>query len=401
MSSDFSATPNDSLDAAFLLVSRQLDEELTGQEMSQLEKLESQWPLETGSFRRQCQNLRAQLQTAPAQNITGLLFTSQPAMVAKPEEQWPVRRHSRAQQLIVGTTTAILCCGLLVAVFGPVDRSAQFTMASGQRSLPQRESFRDAPQPLDGIPSGGTPMADSLAFSPATRASKDPENPVVLRSEMSDTASAIAVADDTAANTSTDDMITPLVQSDNWNVVVVKVDGQDRDQAMDRIASIVMEHGLRLQRSNGEGRSEWLGVVLTSADGASEDVVTAMENGLSESSTSRGFAESRMSPEASSKIIAAVRESLQYPTRSELHHGRIFVALPTAPLIAGSVRSSGTAEPAPAAAVQNRLVEATSSAEAISDRKSPETLAKGSSAENFSNTRPSVTLVVFEFPPHQ
>ncbi len=244
-------------------------------------------------------------------------------------------------------------------------------------------------------------MADSLAFSPAARISADPTDPIALQAEMSDVASAIAAADDAAANTSTDDVITPLVQSDNWNVVVVKVDGQDRDQAMDRIASIVMEHGLRLQRSNGEGRPEWVGVVLTSADGASEDVVTAMENGMSESTASRDTAGSRMSPEASSKIIAAVRESLQYPTRSELHHGRIFVALPTSPLIAGSARSSGPPEPAPAAAVQKRVVEAKTSSEAVADRKSSEpALAKSASAEA-SQVAPMVTLVVFEFSQHQ
>jgi len=248
----------------------------------------------------------------------------------------------------------------------------------------------------------GTPMADALEFSPTIPTPDGPGSPVALKSETSDASLALAAVDQAAAETSTDDIITPLVQSDNWNVVVVKVNSQDRDQAMDRIASIVKEHGLRLQRSAGKDRPEWLGVVLTSADGASEEVVTAMEKGLSESTTVRDSAESHMSPEATSKIIAAVRESLRYPTRSELHHGRIFVALPTAPLMASSARSAGTLEPSPTAAAQNRVGEAKTSSEAVADKKTSEAaFAKSAATDASQVTPPMVTLVVFEFSPHQ
>jgi hypothetical protein len=132
------------------------------------------------------------------------------------------------------------------------------------------------------------------------------------------------------SNASEDDVsIAPLIQSDNWNVVVVKVDGHDRDMAMDRIQAIVKEHGLRLQKSAGQDQSEWLGVVLTSAVDQNSEVLTAMERDLGEQSPAKGAADSKVAESTSLEIIAAVRESLRYPTRSELHHGRIFVALPT------------------------------------------------------------------------
>jgi len=400
MPSDSSSSQNDSLNAALMLVSRQLDEELTQDEASRLAQVETHWPTEIGSFRRQCQLLRVQLQTAPAQKITGLLFTIPPAPVAAFADEVPARRRSGAQRLVVGTVTAILCCGLVVAVFGPSERSADSTMASARSSPAHVEYSPDARHAADVMPSMGTPMVDSLEFSPVAPMSDGPGSPIALKSETSDASLALAAVDQAAAETSTDDIITPLVQSDNWNVVVVKVNSQDRDQAMDRIASIVKEHGLRLQRSAGKDRPEWLGVVLTSADGASEEVVTAMEKGLSESTTRRQIVESRMSPEASSKIIAAVRESLRYPTRSELHHGRIFVALPTAPLMARAIRSSGSSaasQPA-ATSARNEVVKA----EAITeDQSSKPTLAKVTEPEASPIASPTVTLVVFEFPQHQ
>jgi hypothetical protein len=133
----------------------------------------------------------------------------------------------------------------------------------------------------------------------------------------------------------------------------------------------------------------WLGVVLTSNVVGREDVVNAMESvGASNGSVTE-------TPSADSQeamFIAAARESLKHPTGSELHHGKVFVVLPSAPSAKGEANSIASNEKASAAetsgAASSELVD-----NSISSAKGP--VAK--SARITAKAVPAVTLVVFEF----
>ena len=91
-------------------------------------------------------------------------------------------------------------------------------------------------------------------------------------------------------------------------------------------------------------------------------------------------------------FIAAARESLKHPTRSELHHGKVFVVLPSSP----SVKGNGPI------VASNPQVAAAGNASATSPgpAENSAVVAKGSavkSARISAKAVPAVTLVVFEF----
>ncbi len=130
--------------------------------------------------------------------------------------------------------------------------------------------------------------------------------------------------------------VQPLIQSDDWNVVVVRIDAEDRDQAMDQIQSIVKKAGLQLKGSAGHDESHWLGVVLASNVAGREEVVNAM--GGERVGASNGYVtETPPVDSQEAMFIEAARESLKHPTRSELHHGKVLVALPSESSTSGRI----------------------------------------------------------------
>ena len=183
--------------------------------------------------------------------------------------------------------------------------------------------------------------------------------------------------------------VQPLIQSDDWNVVVVKIDSKDRDQAMDQIQSIVQKAGLQMKGSTGPDESRWLGVVLTSNVAGREDVVNAMES----VGASNGYV--TQTPPADSQeamFIAAARESLKHPTRSELHHGKVFVLLPSSPSVKGDDQTVASSQQVAAAG--------NASATSPGPVENSAVVAKGSAAKSArisAKALPAVTLVVFEF----
>ena len=306
------------LSHAYWLVSRDLDEPLSLEESNQLRRLEGLYSHQIEAFRRDCGQLRAALNALPMKPVGKSLFmvpgthASAMPVVVDPLPVVVRRTRSGAQRLVVGVVTSALC-GILVLAWNRAQDDTSSAPAMVQMSSSESAERLGLDRALsldvaDGMPAAGLSDAGHLSKPSAMTAA-----PALVKSDV----------ETDADNTS----IAPLIQSDNWNVVVVKVEGRDRDMTMDRIQAIVQEHGLRLQKSAGHDQSEWLGVVLTSAMEQSSEVLTAMERDLGESTPFA--AESQLDASRSSEIIAAVRESLRYPTRSELHHGRIFVALPT------------------------------------------------------------------------
>lgn len=330
--------PDDPLSQAYLLVSRVMDERLSVAEESELTRLEAIYPQELKSFRSQCQQIRTTMRLLPVTPVGSSLFVQPPAdaksvssagavstaavelEIHKPRPFEEPKTRSGAQRLVVGIVTSVLCGVLFLSLNRSPDDAASTPMMAELSPLSSENSLApDRPFSLE--------TSDEMMVGRISGAAAPLESPAATAPVMEADMPTL-LAENSGA--SEDDIsIAPLIQSDNWNVVVVKVDGHDRDMAMDRIQAIVKEHGLRLQKSAGQDQSEWLGVVLTSAVDQHSEVLTAMERDLGEQSPAKGAADSKVAESTSLEIIAAVRESLRYPTRSELHHGRIFVALPT------------------------------------------------------------------------
>jgi len=351
-------TANPELEEALMLTSRELDEMLTDAERARLADLESVWTNEVARFRSQSRQLRSTLQSLPQTNVQMQLWQQSEltdSQIPAPRPIVAVPRRG-TQTLILGSVSVVICALLLMIV-----RAPQTDFASSERA------------------------GSSAAMSPASIAVE--QDALLADSDvMVGVGGGSVVGLNAAAMTDTDsgvaeDSIQPLIESENWNVVVVKVEGQDRDQVMDRIQSIVHAHGLRLQRSAGQDEPEWLGVVLTSAVEGSDEVVNAMEQDAAHSSTNftknkdnisaKAKSSEANTTKASAEIVAAVRRSLQYPTLSELHHGRVFVALPTEAEFKARAVRKGADRSVPSPSDNASLDKASKSKEAAAENAVP------------------------------
>ena len=419
--------PDDPLSQAYLLVSRAMDERLSVAEESELSRLEAIYPQELKSFRSQCQQLRTTMRLLPVTPVGSSLFVQPPAgaksvssagavstatvsaatvstaavelEIHKPRPFEEPQARSGAQRLVVGIVTSVLCGVLFLSLNRSPDDAASTPMMAELSPLSSENSLApDRPFSLE--------TSDEMMVGRISGAAAPVESPAAAAPVMEADMPTLLVENSGASED--DSSIAPLIQSDNWNVVVVKVDGHDRDMVMDRIQAIVKEHGLRLQKSAGQDQSEWLGVVLTSAVDQNSEVLTAMERDLGEQSPAKGAADSKVAESTSLEIIAAVRESLRYPTRSELHHGRIFVALPTqqeAKLAIGDrleeskTQNADVAASAARAKDDHSLQKRTAKASELALVK-PEVARqddKTAAAANAQQVPAVVTLVVFEF----
>ena len=371
----------------FELLSRQYDGDLAAAESQRLATLESDHREAAKKFRQQAGVVSRLMKRIPVRSAERVLFespvTTIPRAIALPDPAILPRR-SGAQRIIVATVTSLLCAGILLAVnWRPGFDDSQ--MLAKTESLHQTIKAR----------AGSASDLDSDAMMAEGRRMSD-ATPMQMAADVrpDDLLGASAIANAEAAGGTTSEYslasdVQPLIQSDDWNVVVVQIDGKDRDQAMDQIQAIVQKAGLQLKGSMGPDESRWMGVVLTSNVAGREDVVNAMEN----VGASKGYvSETPPADSQEAMFIASARESLKHPTRSELHHGKVFVVLPSAPSAKREDRIVATNEQTAAAetpgAASPEPVETS-----ISAAKGP----VGKSASVSVKAVPAVTLVVFEF----
>jgi hypothetical protein len=384
INSDNRFDSENALEEAFQLVSRQLDEALSESELSRLAALELSNPSEIQEFRQRCLHVRSLIQTFPVTHIAHPLFDVQAATTKQKTE---VRTDRRGTGKFYGGLLASGLCGVLILAFlkpwnlrdAPENRADSATIPS--------ITLADAMQTTR--PAATEPVATMRTeFAQVEIPGRVADNDLPLDAMVAEPESA------EMANS-----IRPLYQSDNWNVVVVKVNGQNRDEAMDQIQAIVHQHGLRLQRSGENSKPDWLGVVLTSTVRGSNEAVSAIEAGVGNSQTDSLPPRTTEQSEYS-EIVSAVRESLRHPTRSELHHGEIFVALPTAPHSAKNNEVSAFPLPKPnsAKATQDSILSKDESRAELENQ----ILTSPSAAANPNENAPAVvTLLVvkFESPP--
>lgn len=368
--SDKYSTANSELEEALLLVSCQLDEALTRVESARLAELEVAWPKQVEAFRQQSLSLRKALRALPVRTVADSVSFVWTELANRGDEPTTVKSDRRGSyRLLTGILGTILCAGFLLALTQPWKDPDSLMVESNQARMESDSVPLHVPGAFSGEPASAFSM------------------PLTSEEQIPD-----ADAASPSFAESNEEFVKPLWESDNWNLVVVKVNGQNQDEAMDLIQKIVNRHGLHLQRSAGADQSQWLGVVLTSATSDSENVLAAMESvGGSQS----GLPSGSMTDSTKVEIIDAVRESLRHPTRSELHHGKIFLALPTnnieIPAKAG-LRSLADriSEASPGMGAKNSTAPMNSTAPKSS--RPAEVLGKMSP-----NSSAPVTLVMFEF----
>ncbi|MCX7396419.1 MAG: hypothetical protein NT138_01935 [Planctomycetales bacterium] len=373
--------------ALFELLSRHYDGDLGAAESERLATLESAHREASENFRRQAGMVSCLLKGIPVCSVQALLFetpvTTTPRATSGPDPAILPRR-SGAQRVVVGAVTSLLCAGLLLALNQTPDDAGAPMLAKADRLHGTMEARGGSGSPMDSgsMMEQGRIMSDAMSMPMAADV---PPNALLGAAAIANT----EAAGDTNTEASSALEVQPLIQSDDWNVVVVRIDGKDRDQAMDQIQSIVQKAGLQLKGSAGPDESRWLGVVLTSNVVGREDVVNAMES----VGASNGYVtETPPADSQEAMFIAAARESLKHPTRSELHHGKVFVVLPLSPLMNGDEQTVAA----------NPQVAATGRANATSPWpvESSAVDSEGSAAKSArisATAVPAVTLVVFEF----
>ena len=377
----------------FELLSRQFDGDLAAAESQRLATLESAHREASENFRRQAGMVSCLLKGIPVCSVQALLFetpvTTTPRATRVPDPAILPRR-SGAQRVVAGVVTSLLCAGLLLALNQRPDNAGAPLLAKAERLHGTMETRGVSGSPMDSgsmmehgrmLEQGGT-MSDAMSMPMAADV---PPNALLGAAAIANT----EAAGETSTEASSALDVQPLIQSEDWNVVVVKIDGKDRDQAMDQIQLIVQKAGLQLKGSAGPDESRWLGVVLTSNVAGREDVVNAMES----VGASNGYVtETPPADSQEAMFITAARESLQHPTRSELHHGKVFVVLPSSPSVKGDKQTVAA----------NPQVAATARASATSPGpvESSAVDLEGSAAKSAgisAKAVPAVTLVVFEF----
>lgn len=371
----------------FELLSWQHDGDLGAAESQRLATLEYSHRDAAERFRRQAGVLSSLLKGIPIRSVDRVLFETPVPVVPRATpvpDPAVLPRRSGAQRIVVGAVTSLLCAGLLLAVNRRPDTAESRMLAKAERVHGAANVDAGTGSPIDSA----VMMTDVRVMSDATPGQLAGDAPP----NVSPGAGATAMAE--AANETQNDELSasdiqPLIQSDDWNVVVVKIDDKDRNQAMDQIQSIVQKAGLQLKGSAGKEESRWLGVVLTSNVAGREDVLNAMES----VGASNGYV--TVTPPADSQeamFIAAARESLKHPTRSELHHGKVFVVLPSSPSVKGDEQMIASSQQTAAPVSANVTGPSLAGSSAVASKES---LAK--SARISAKAVPAVTLVVFEF----
>ena len=305
------------LEEALQLVSLQMDCRLSVAEQSRLKALEAKFPREIATFQRHCGNLHSALRAMPVQPVGGSLIAAIPlaerALLANQAIGigQPLLRRTSVRASI---GAVVLTSGLLFAFLRIADNPAQngadaVIVTAGEQNVPGAATPDDA----DVIPvlaSDAHVLAES-AFPSA--------------------------ADSGSVTAESLDAVRPLLQTEQWNIVVLKVSSKDRAAVTQQIHGILRSNGLRVADLNDDDshdRSAWLGVVLTSAsDSGRKFVDDAIQQGVAESAD---WDPSEIADASQEELIDAFRRSLQFPTKSELYHGEVYIEVSRTPASSGA-----------------------------------------------------------------
>lgn len=342
-----------SLDELLQLASCHQDGEITESDHPSLEMATGTRLAEVHLFQRRMKLISSGLKNAPVKNILGLL----------------VNLESLAKQ------TSVPAVVISVADFPATTQSPRRKFAGVVSMLV---------------------MAGCLLVAVLTSSSEYGGLPRVTANRKTQLAAEVASAD--------------FPSNDSWNVVVVQMHDRDRSRAMKKVQSVVRSHGFEFARSAGEEMPKWLGVVLSANESESRALINDIRKSVAEGSVEHDPL--RVAESSREELIAAVRESLRYPTQSELHHGKVYLALPdldrmaTDDLLIAEVDRTERSEPTQADAKLLFSAQGDEVTVAGSDVTSTENDASSKMTQKISRdaattgvNRTGIVLVVFQFDP--
>ena len=118
----------------------------------------------------------------------------------------------------------------------------------------------------------------------------------------------------------------PFMETDKWSIVVVTVNSKDRDEVMRILETIVAKNGMEIKSVVGNDHHDARFGVLFTSTGANDNAF--IESVISETNAqSANWNPQSVADSTSDSFIHRVQESLKTPTLSELHFGKVYMAL--------------------------------------------------------------------------
>lgn len=130
-------------------------------------------------------------------------------------------------------------------------------------------------------------------------------------------------------------------QGDDWQILVLKIGMTDRETVHEKVRQVAQATGLQMQTLDEGRRSRRssMEILLTAAPADPRVFVDSVrQSGVVRSEEWNPAEIAKMDKRA---LVAAVRASMLTPTKSELHFGEVYLALPREPLVARSEPAVG------------------------------------------------------------
>ena len=289
------------------LLSRQLDGDLTLEESLELAVLQQT------EAHRSCLaamiDVRGQLKALPVKRVSASFATSvrdaiHQSSTTVSATSTPDSRRGRIMRGIVAVSVTVCAAALMVLL-----RSQDVDRSDGNGQIVQTD-VQHAAGRTSTAPPATVAAADEVAEPGAFVPEAEPRpNAVAVQN-------AIAQEDD----------MRPFIENDKWRIVVVTINSKDSKEVMRIVESVAAKNGMDIQPVVGnEDHDPRFGVLFTSTgdhDNAFIDSVISETKAQSANWNPQSVANS-----TSDRFIHLIQESMKSPTLSELHFGRVYVAL--------------------------------------------------------------------------
>lgn len=262
-----------------------------------------------------------------SKSVLGAIGSQSGPTLSRPASPIPEPRQGRIARSVVAVTIAA-CALVLLMVVRPFSAqrmqlassgSADSTATQSMAQLDRRADF-PADSELEVLKSQKTEGTSSLAAA-AERGMGG------MGGGAAGGMAGGAAGGFGGGSTDEDDALQPFFESDDWRIVVVKVNSTDRETVMRDIEALVKKQGMDIRPVvDGSDRDARFGVLLTSAGADEKDFVESVLPASDAHSTNWNADSVAQSSRAS--VIQRLQESMKTPTHSELHFGLVYLTLP-------------------------------------------------------------------------
>ena len=296
---DHNPIPPDSTERMQFLLSRKRDGDLTAEDLSELEAFQT--PESLNTYLAKIAQIGEELKSLPVNPVSEVFALSIHQAILNESAQLPMPKSWRtrlggARRGIIAVTIAVCVMGLIFIVRrNVVDHSMQVAEKS-----------------ILGSASTETP---GLAGDTFEHQHSEASSAIVAKSPEQDVEAQQAE-------------LRPFLESDDWQIVVVRVNSKDREEVMRDIEAIVAKNDMGIETviGNYDERDARFGVLLTSASVDEKQFIDSVIPQGDVNSTDWDAQNVAESTRAS--FINRLQESLKTPTHSELNFGQVYLTLP-------------------------------------------------------------------------